>query len=113
MQLLGFKVGVFHVELKATSRGPRLIEVNARMGGGGVRCRTTQPLALMCALANHSDYSSYAKSMHSLCVYKHGMPVYTLHCLITQAARLVLTGILMHAAVPAGTSTELFGVWIW
>lgn len=36
-QVLGFKLGVFHVELKATSRGPRLIEVNARMGGGGVR----------------------------------------------------------------------------
>jgi hypothetical protein len=29
--------GGFHVELKATSRGPRLIEINARMGGGGVR----------------------------------------------------------------------------
>jgi carnosine synthase len=37
LQLLGFKLGVFHVELKATSRGARLIEVNARMGGGGVR----------------------------------------------------------------------------
>ena len=29
--------GVFHVELKYTSRGPRLIEVNCRMGGGPVR----------------------------------------------------------------------------
>lgn len=29
--------GVFHVELKYTSRGARLIEVNARMGGGPVR----------------------------------------------------------------------------
>jgi biotin carboxylase len=28
---------VFHVELKYTSRGPRLIEVNCRMGGGVVR----------------------------------------------------------------------------
>jgi carnosine synthase len=28
---------VFHVEGKVTSRGPRLIEVNARMGGGQVR----------------------------------------------------------------------------
>lgn len=37
LQLLGFKLGVFHVELKATSRGPRLIEINARMGGGPVR----------------------------------------------------------------------------
>ncbi|KAF8057917.1 hypothetical protein HT031_005863 [Scenedesmus sp. PABB004] len=37
VQVLGFKLGVFHVELKMTSRGPRLIEVNARMGGGGVR----------------------------------------------------------------------------
>jgi carnosine synthase len=37
VKVLGFKLGVFHVELKATSRGPRLIEVNARMGGGGVR----------------------------------------------------------------------------
>ncbi|KAL3140541.1 hypothetical protein ABBQ32_005121 [Trebouxia sp. C0010 RCD-2024] len=33
---LGFKQGVFHVELKYTSRGPRLIEVNCRMGGGPV-----------------------------------------------------------------------------
>ena len=29
--------GVFHVELKYTARGPRLIEVNCRMGGGPVR----------------------------------------------------------------------------
>lgn len=29
--------GVYHVELKYTSRGPRLIEVNCRMGGGPVR----------------------------------------------------------------------------
>ncbi|KAH8064552.1 hypothetical protein JL722_1429 [Aureococcus anophagefferens] len=33
----GFEVGVFHVECKLTSRGPRLIEINARMGGGQVR----------------------------------------------------------------------------
>ena len=29
--------GIFHVELKFTSRGPRLIEINARMGGGPTR----------------------------------------------------------------------------
>ncbi|EER18773.1 Phosphoribosylamine--glycine ligase, putative [Perkinsus marinus ATCC 50983] len=34
---IGFKNGVFHVEGKFTSRGPRLIEVNARMGGGPTR----------------------------------------------------------------------------
>ena len=28
---------MFHVECKYTSRGPRLIEVNCRMGGGPVR----------------------------------------------------------------------------
>lgn len=37
VQALGFKLGVFHVECKYTSRGPRLIEVNCRMGGGPVR----------------------------------------------------------------------------
>lgn len=36
-QFLGFQIGVFHVECKATTRGPRLIEVNCRMGGGFVR----------------------------------------------------------------------------
>eukprot|EP00871_Galdieria_phlegrea_P003506 jgi/Galph1/4156/GphlegSOOS_G2841.1 len=34
---LGFQLGAFHVEVKYTSRGPRLIEVNARMGGMCVR----------------------------------------------------------------------------
>ena len=34
---LGFAMGAFHVELKATARGPRLIEVNCRMGGGPVQ----------------------------------------------------------------------------
>lgn len=34
---LGFKNGCFHVECKYTSRGPRMIEVNARMGGVSVR----------------------------------------------------------------------------
>lgn len=37
VQCLGFVLGVFHVECKYTSRGPRLIEVNCRMGGGPVR----------------------------------------------------------------------------
>ncbi|GFR47370.1 hypothetical protein Agub_g9079 [Astrephomene gubernaculifera] len=37
VQALGFKLGVFHVECKFTSRGARLIEVNCRMGGGPVR----------------------------------------------------------------------------
>ncbi|KAG2497151.1 hypothetical protein HYH03_004741 [Edaphochlamys debaryana] len=37
VQSLGFRLGVFHVECKATSRGARLIEVNCRMGGGPVR----------------------------------------------------------------------------
>ena len=36
---LGFTTGVFHVEGKVTARGPRLIEVNARMGGGQARSR--------------------------------------------------------------------------
>jgi carnosine synthase len=37
VKCLGFTNGVFHVESKYTSRGPRLIEVNCRMGGGPVR----------------------------------------------------------------------------
>ncbi|KAJ1454862.1 ATP-grasp domain-containing protein [Pelagophyceae sp. CCMP2097] len=37
LQACGFDCGVFHVELKNTTRGPRLIEINARMGGGQVR----------------------------------------------------------------------------
>ena len=37
LKCLGFESGVFHVEAKNTSKGPRLIEVNARMGGGQVR----------------------------------------------------------------------------
>uniref|UniRef100_A0A7S1TGQ0 ATP-grasp domain-containing protein n=1 Tax=Compsopogon caeruleus TaxID=31354 RepID=A0A7S1TGQ0_9RHOD len=35
--MLGFRWGAFHVECRYTSRGPRLIEVNARMGGMSVR----------------------------------------------------------------------------
>ena len=37
VKALGFQNGVFHVEEKYTSRGPRIIEVNARMGGGPIR----------------------------------------------------------------------------
>lgn len=37
IKALGFHSGVFHVEEKCTSRGPRIIEVNARMGGGPIR----------------------------------------------------------------------------
>ncbi len=32
----GFRLGVLHIEGKCTRRGPRIIEVNARMGGGRV-----------------------------------------------------------------------------
>ena len=34
LHVLGFMDGAFHVEVKYTSCGPRLIEVNARIGGG-------------------------------------------------------------------------------
>ena len=36
-QALGLELGVFHVEGKYTSRGPRIVEINARMGGSIVR----------------------------------------------------------------------------
>jgi biotin carboxylase len=36
VQSFGFRRGVLHVEGKCTSRGPRVIEVNARMGGARV-----------------------------------------------------------------------------
>ncbi|CAE7824249.1 CARNS1 [Symbiodinium sp. CCMP2456] len=36
VKAIGFENGIFHVEFKYTSRGPRLIEVNARMGGGPI-----------------------------------------------------------------------------
>mmetsp|Transcript_4541 Transcript_4541/g.3764 ORF Transcript_4541/g.3764 Transcript_4541/m.3764 type:complete len:103 (+) Transcript_4541:529-837(+) len=44
---MGFTDGVFHVEGKYTSRGPRLIEVNARLGGG--------PVHMMNKIANGVD----------------------------------------------------------
>ncbi|HEY6835170.1 MAG TPA: ATP-grasp domain-containing protein [Gaiellaceae bacterium] len=37
VQAFGLGRGVLHVEGKCTSRGPRIVEVNARMGGGRVR----------------------------------------------------------------------------
>jgi len=36
LRALGFTAGTFHVESKYTSNGPRLIEVNARIGGGPI-----------------------------------------------------------------------------
>jgi carnosine synthase len=36
VQAFGLERGVLHVEGKCTSRGPRIVEVNARMGGGRV-----------------------------------------------------------------------------
>ena len=36
VQAFGFRSGVLHVEGKCTSRGPRIVEVNARMGGGRI-----------------------------------------------------------------------------
>lgn len=36
LQALEFTNGAFHVEMKYTSNGPRLIEVNARIGGGPI-----------------------------------------------------------------------------
>lgn len=36
VKAMGIQDGVLHCELKLTSKGPRLIEVNPRMGGGPV-----------------------------------------------------------------------------
>ena len=36
LRALEFTDGAFHVEVKYTSNGPRLIEVNARIGGGPI-----------------------------------------------------------------------------
>ena len=32
----GFRSGVLHIEAKSTSKGPRIVEINARMGGGPI-----------------------------------------------------------------------------
>jgi carnosine synthase len=32
----GFRTGVLHIEAKSTSAGPRIVEINARMGGGAI-----------------------------------------------------------------------------
>jgi biotin carboxylase len=37
VQAFGFSRGVLHVEGKCTSKGPRIVEVNARMGGGRIQ----------------------------------------------------------------------------
>jgi carnosine synthase len=72
---LGFRDGLFHVEAKDTTRGPRILEVNARLGGGhiadfhrlvtgvdlieqqlllalGVRLPPRQPVPAECGIAN-------------------------------------------------------------
>lgn len=36
VRVLGMQTGLFHIEAKLTSRGPRLIEINARLGGGPI-----------------------------------------------------------------------------
>lgn len=36
IQAVGVRFGVLHVEVKLTRAGPRIIEVNGRMGGGGI-----------------------------------------------------------------------------
>jgi carnosine synthase len=36
VQAFGFRTGVLHVEGKCTGRGPRIVEVNARMGGARI-----------------------------------------------------------------------------
>lgn len=36
VRAFGLRTGVLHVEGKCTSRGPRIVEVNARMGGGRI-----------------------------------------------------------------------------
>jgi carnosine synthase len=36
VQALGFAQGVLHVEGKCTTKGPRIVEVNARLGGGRI-----------------------------------------------------------------------------
>jgi biotin carboxylase/MFS family permease len=35
-QAFGLHTGVLHIEAKATNRGPRIVEINARMGGGRI-----------------------------------------------------------------------------
>jgi carnosine synthase len=32
----GFHTGVVHIEAKSTSKGPRIVEINSRMGGGSI-----------------------------------------------------------------------------
>ena len=36
VQAFGLHTGVLHIEAKATGRGPRIVEINARMGGGRI-----------------------------------------------------------------------------
>eukprot|EP00798_Chlamydomonas_sp_ICE-L_P007624 gene7624-781_t len=61
VQCLGFILGVFHVECKYTSRGPRLIEVNCRMG---VRPPIAQmPLKQMAEYSVNADKSGVLQNI--------------------------------------------------
>lgn len=120
--------GVFHVELKYTSRGPRLIEVNCRMGGGPVRntnllvwgvdlveeqlmtslgipaCPPVSPKPLM-HIAEYSinaDKSGYIENTEFLKVITLG------HFLLSMHAQ-IYCGNILDSAVPTITSS-LFNI---
>ena len=71
---MGLTHGVFHVEGKYTSRGPRLIEFNARLGGGEVYetnlrttgiCLVVEALLLACGIGRNKVLRSYGDPLLS------------------------------------------------
>jgi cysteine synthase A len=54
---IGFNFGVAHVELKVTSQGPRVIEINPRIGG--------DPIPTLVKLATDQDYMETALRLYA------------------------------------------------
>ena len=62
-QAFGLHTGVLHIEAKATSRGPRIVEINARMGGAAHlrdRARRLEPRSRRGAAARQPGAASAA-----------------------------------------------------
>ena len=110
VRVLGFTDGVFHVEERMTSRGPRIIEVNARMGGGPIRLQHKYVYGVDLVVEQLLACVGLPPSVHT------AIPAEPLHagrCFVSSTPNATRSGTIrsLDFLTPIRSRPDLIGLW--
>jgi biotin carboxylase len=111
LKALGFQDGVFHVEEKYTKRGPRIIEVNARMGGGPIRLQHKYVYGV--DLVEEQLLSCIGVAPSVDCESRLAVPLEPNRCYVSSTPNAARSGVVKNLSFldHVRTRPDLLGLW--